>query len=478
MESNTSIPLCVDLDGTIIRSDLLIESFLLLIKSKPFYLFYLPLWLYKGKAYLKEQIAARVDLDASLLPYQHELIKFLKEEESAGRTLYLVTAAHESLAKKISKQLGFFKEVFATSGSTNLAGQKKLSILLKKFGEKGFDYVGNSSDDLIVWKHSRHSILVNPDIGIQKKAKKLSTIENTFEDKESFFSNFLSAIRIHQWLKNLLLFAPLLAAHITIDFFVVFKAVSAFIAFGLCASSVYILNDLLDLKSDRQHPNKRNRVFAAGKMPIKYGILLAPSLFVFSIILSLLSSPLSFLSVLLTYYALTLLYSFWARNRVIVDVLFLAILYTMRILAGSAAFQILPSFWLLAFSMFIFLSLALVKRYSEISIMKRIQGTSISGRSYIPSDLPILQSLGTASGYISVLVLALYINSREVNLLYNTPQILWLICPLLLFWISWVWIKSHRGEMTDDPVLFAIKDKVSRIVFALTATVIYTASWF
>jgi len=150
----------------------------------------------------------------------------------------------------------------------------------------------------------------------------------------------------------------------------------------------------------------------------------------------------------------------------------------MRILAGSAAFQILPSFWLLAFSMFIFLSLALVKRYSEISIMKRIQGTSISGRSYIPSDLPILQSLGTASGYISVLVLALYINSREVNLLYNTPQILWLICPLLLFWISWVWIKSHRGEMTDDPVLFAIKDKVSRIVFALTATVIYTASWF
>lgn len=473
---STGVPLCVDLDGTLIRTDLLLESFLAHLKIKPWVIFLLPLWIVRGKAYLKERIAREVEIDTTVLPYCTTLLTDLRHARANGQLLVLATASHEKYAKGISDHLGLFHDVMATSGSLNLAGSGKAERLTERFGKGGFDYVGNSTADLKIWPQARQVIVVNPEFGVLGMVRKLFPSARVIEDRKPILRTLVRALRLHQWLKNILVFVPLVAAHKIGDVSALIEVIAAFLAFGFCASSVYVVNDLLDLESDRHHPRKRKRPFASGELSILTGIVLVPLLLGTAIAISLLWLPGNFLIGLGTYYAVTTIYSFWAKNRVVVDVLFLAGLYTMRILAGAAAIAVLPSFWLLAFSMFIFLSLALVKRYSELlSVLKAGQGKA-RGRGYFVEDLPVLQSLGASSGFLAVLVLALYINSPEVHAQYANPMALWSLCPMLLFWISRVWFKTQRGEIHEDPVVFAAKDMVSLLVALICGVALVVAA--
>ncbi|MGH9956342.1 MAG: UbiA family prenyltransferase [Pyrinomonadaceae bacterium] len=465
-----NVPLCVDLDGTLIKSDILVESFFALLRKDPRYAYVAPFWLSKGKAYLKHQIAERVDIDVTSLPYHPSLLEHLKAERAKGRRIVLVTACNQGPGKRVAEHIGIFDEVLASDGKINLAGKAKLRTLVKKYGEKGFDYIGGAPIDLHIWPHANKAILVNPERGVEKAARRSSNVEQVFDDRKPGLKAYLKAIRAYQWLKNLLVFVPLVAAHKVADPTAVLQAVMAFIAFSLCASGCYILNDLLDLPADRSHPRKRHRVFAAGTVSLVSGALLIPVL-LFGGIIAALSLPLIFLALLSAYVVLSFSYSVYLKKFAGVDVFVLAGLYTSRIVAGTVAIQEQHSFWLMAFSIFIFLSLALAKRIAELQLHVQDFSHAIQGRGYRVSDLEALYSMGTASGYVSVVVIALYVNSVDVMLAYAQPEWLWLICPLLLYWVSRLWLKTRRGDMHDDPLLYTIRDKQSRIVGVLAVLV-------
>lgn len=465
------LPLVVDLDGTLIKSDLLVEGFFALIRLNFFYLFLTPFWLLKGKPYLKEQIFNRVMIDPQRLPYHTSFLAYLKEQAQSGRELFLATAAHERAAQRVAEHLGIFRGVLASTGSVNLAGTRKLQALLETCGEKRFDYAGNAQIDLQLWPHARNAILVNPHPGVEKAARELGRVQAVFREGQPVIASWLKAIRPHQWFKNLLVFVPLLTAHAWLDPAAVERTLLAFVAFCLCASSVYLVNDLLDLPADRAHPRKRFRPLASGDLSPLHGtvaslVLLAAGLFVATLV----SPPFAWITV--GYLAITTAYSLMLKRYVMMDVIVLAGLYTVRVIAGIAAIAVEPSFWLLAFSMFIFLSLALVKRCTELNTLLKTNRSETSGRDYRVSDLHYLHGMGTASGYLAVLVLALYINSAEMRAQYSHPYYLWLLCPMVLYWISRIWLKTGRDEMHDDPLIFAMKDKGS--LYAIAGMIIMT----
>lgn len=467
-------PLCVDLDGTLIHSDLLLETLLILIKRNPFYFFLLPFWLLNGKAALKAEIAKRIVFNPAALPYNHIFLEWLQTQRNAGRDLWLCTASNYRLAYPVADHLQIFSGVLASTDDSNLSGCAKARQLVEKFGKKGFDYCGNHRVDLAIWQFSQGAIAVNCSERLIKDVGSVAEIRAVFPKTIGIFKPILKALRSHQWAKNTLVFVPLAAAHKMSDAVSVEHALLAFLAFGLCASSVYLLNDMLDLEVDRQHPRKCKRSFASGNLSLLVGFMLIPILLL-GTILSAVSLPAMFLVVLGGYYALTVAYSFGLKRIVLVDIITLAGLYTARIVAGAMAIDVPLSFWLLLFSVFLFFSLALVKRYAELDGMRRQGKLKAAGRGYHVEDLPILHSFGTASGYLCVLILALYINSPAVESLYRYPQVIWFLCLLLLFWISRVWLKAHRGTMHDDPVVFAMKDRVSLIIGVLAAITIRVA---
>ncbi len=461
-------PLCVDLDGTLIHSDLLLETFLLLIKRNPLYLLRAPFWLLGGKATLKAQIAARITLNPVTLPYNKHFLNWLYDQRAGGRHLWLCTASNIRLAQQVAEHLKIFQGVLASSDDSNLSGHAKAKKLIETFGVRAFDYCGNCRRDLAIWEVSRGAIVVNSPLRLRRKVQRLTEIRATFPRKIGFIRPLVKALRLHQWVKNILVFVPLVAAHHISDMVSLQYAVTAFLSFGLCASSVYLVNDMLDLEADRQHSRKCDRPFASGELSLVIGLALAP-IFLLGAILLASSLPNMFWMVLAAYYMLTLAYSFGLKRIVLIDITTLAGLYTSRIVAGAVAIAVPLSFWLLLFSMFLFLSLALVKRYTELLAMKCRGKMSAIGRGYHVEDLPILHSFGTASGYLGVLVLALYINSPTIAPLYRHPQVFWFLCVLLLYWISRIWLKAHRGEMHDDPIVFAFKDKVSMGIGMLAA---------
>jgi len=455
--------LCVDLDGTLLNSDILYESVLALLARNPLYVFLLPLWLLRGKAALKRELASRVVLQADTLPYNAQVLEILRTTSMRPRVL--CTASDQLLVAPIAAHLGVFEQVIASDGRTNLSGVNKAQALAERFGQRGFEYIGNGNVDLAVWEQASGAWVVNNDRTLADKAAKRAPLRAHLPAPPRMKA-WLKALRLHQWLKNLLVFVPLLTAHRFLDPVSIVQSVIALVAFGLCASGVYVLNDLLDLTPDRQHPRKRNRPFAAGKLPLLHGLFAAPALTLCGLLLSLLCN-LQFTLVLLAYYVMTLAYSLRLKRIVMIDVVLLAALYTVRIIGGAVAIDLELSFWLLAFSMFIFLSLALLKRYTELHAMLASGKTKASGRAYSVEDLVLLQSMGAAAGYIAVMVMALYINSPESVQLYRHPKLLWLICPVLLYWVSRVWIVAHRGDMHDDPIVFAATDRVSQVVVVL-----------
>lgn len=469
------LPLAVDLDGTLVKTDLLIEAVMQLAKEQPAALVVMPFWLLKGKAGFKNEVFSRVDLPVESLPYNKPFLEYLTAERARGRRLILCTASPAKAAQKVADHVGLFEGVMASDPQTNLAGHRKAAALVKQFGAKGFAYAGNDRVDLSVWREAGEAVVVNPSPGLAAKVPALCPVEAVYDDQKNRLLMALKAMRIHQWAKNVLIFAPLVFAHKFLDPNVILQAIIAFFSFTFTSSSVYLLNDLLDLESDRRHVEKRRRPFASGNLPLKYGIVLTPLLFCLGMGIAATFSPL-FLGVLFGYYVVTLAYSLRLKEVVLADVMILAFLYAWRVFAGAVATDIRLSNWFLAFFGFVFFSLALMKRASELILTAKQNGKENSRRGYRVGDLNQLVSFGSSSGYLAVLVLALYGNSPQVAGLYARPQVLWFVCPLLLYWISRMWLKAHRGEMHSDPLVFALKDRVSYIIIGLMAVVWVFAS--
>ena len=466
-------PLYVDLDGTLIHSDLLLESFLALIKLNLLYIFLVPFWLCQGKAKFKHQLASRVNLRVDLLPYNQPFLNYLREQRAIGRQLVLISASNTKLVKNVSEYLGIFSSAIGSDRDNNLSGAKKCEKIQSL--SEGFSYAGDSSVDLEIWKHASAAMPVNASARTINALASLTTIEKEFPRQKNLWRGYLRALRLHQWLKNALVFLPLALAHKIDDPTLVMQALLAFLCFGLCASSVYVLNDLLDLDSDRQHRTKNRRPFAAGTVPILHGLLISPLLLVsaFSLASTL---PRAFMVVLGFYYLCTGLYSFYLKKIVLVDVIMLATLYTIRIISGAAAISVIPSFWLLAFSMFLFFSLAIVKRYTELDYLRNAGISQSQGRGYYAEDIKIMANLGTVSALMSVMVFALYINSEDTRMQYATPEVLWMICPLLLYMISRIWVLAARGKIEEDPVIFALQDRVSQALTLVSGLLLWLAT--
>jgi len=465
-------PLCVDLDGTVVKSDTLMDSLLLLLRSRPLDTLRVPLWLLRGKAAVKAEVGARVALDVRHLPYNRSVVEYLEVQRGEGRRLYLATGADQILAERIADHLGLFDGVLASDGSTNLTAGNKLDGLRTTFGDEGYDYIGNAGPDLPLLQHAGTAMIANPTPALRTRLRSRGiTVDREFQDRQSPVKAVLKALRLHQWAKNILIFVPMLLAHV-LRAGVFAGAAIAFVSFSLCASSTYIANDLLDIESDRRHPRKRNRPFAAGDLSVLNGVLIGAVLLGGAIAIAAAFLPLRFLLWLFLYILGTLSYSLVLKRVVLVDVIVLAGLYTVRLLAGAAATRVEISPWFAAFSVFLFLSLAMVKRFSELQ-NTRARGQAIAnGRGYQLGDIEQLRSFGTSNASAAVLVFLIYVGiSHDVNGLYHHPDRLWLIAPLMIYWLSRVWLLASRGELDEDPVIFAVTDRISLLTGAAVAVV-------
>jgi 4-hydroxybenzoate polyprenyltransferase/phosphoserine phosphatase len=487
---NAAMPvLCVDLDGTLVKSDTLYDSALAVARHRPLALLNIPGWLLQGKASLKRHLAETIQLDVAHLPYNRELLQYLEQQRALGRPIYLATAADADTANRIAAHLGLFTGVLASDGQLNLAGKNKLAAFQSRFGND-FAYIGNALPDLPLLQHSQEPMVANATPGLRAALRRAHiTPVRSFDERASKFKSWLKAIRLHQWAKNTLIFLPLLLAHAWAPG-VIAAAVVAFFSFGLCASATYIVNDLLDLEADRQHPRKRHRPFASGDLSALAGIVVIVLFLAASLILALLVPkvlaalspellyliiPHYFLLWLGIYLVTTLAYSLRLKRSVLVDVIVLSGLYTIRIIAGSAATGIAVSTWLGSFSIFFFLSLAFVKRFAELENLRERGGVSASGRGYHVSDIEQLRSLGSASGYVSVAVLTLYISNLDAAQLYHHTRRLWLLVPVLLLWISRLWLQASRGELDEDPVVYAVTDRRSLLLAVVVILIVLSA---
>lgn len=463
--------LVVDLDGTLTPTDTLIESILQLVKRHPLDILRLPFWLLRGRAGFKDSVASRSSFAVHHLPYREPLLEYLRTERQKGRRIVLATAAHRNIADAVAKHLGLFDMVLASEGTRNLKGRTKLEAIQERVGEE-FVYGGDSGADLPIWKAAKAAIIVGVSSSVAAAVRRDTPVEREFPRSHRGLAIWLRALRVHQWLKNLLLFVPLLTAFSFLEVDKLVVMLIAFLAFSLAASSTYLLNDLCDLENDRAHPRKRLRPFACAQIPIPQGIVAALGALAVALALAATVSQ-GFLLTLVLYLVLTSTYSLLLKEYVLLDVLMLALLYTLRILAGSVAVGITTSSWLLTFSAFIFLSLALIKRCAELLTMSQMGKEATSGRDYRVTDLVILWPLGTGAALCAVVVFGLFISAAETQLRYASPQLLWLVAIGLMYWLARLWIKTVRGEMDDDPLIFALQDLGSRMtILAMIATML------
>ena len=453
-----SIPLVVDLDGTLVTTDTLFENAALLLRQRPWLVLSMALWLLRGKAALKSEIAGRAQVKAEHLPFRPELVAWLQSESEDGRRIVLATGAHQITADAVAAHLGLFDEVLATSRRLNLTGTAKRDALVNKFGAGGFDYVGNGREDRPIWMVCRVAHIAGrghiPSVAAMRGI--------SFSDHPARFGSWLRAARPYQWVKNVLVFVPALLNH-HLDLQILANLAITFLAFSFTASGTYIANDLFDLESDRQHSRKRKRPLASGELTITQGVLSVALFVAAGFGLSALVGT-SLTMALCAYIFISLGYSIFLKNKPILDVVALAFLYTLRVYTGGIVGGAEISPWLFQFSMFLFLSLAFVKRYSELRRLRSLRKRDAPGRGYRLVDLALISQAGVGSGLIAGLILALYADSREIQLLYPHPHVLWCVCPIFVYWIVRVWIIAHRGNMTDDPILYAFRDRVSYIV--------------
>ena len=457
-----AVPLCVDLDDTLIRTDLLIEGIITFLRDHPMKALCLIGWFRRGKAFAKTELARHVTPKVELLPFRASIIDLIIQRKKEGSPIILATASAKAWAQKVAEHLGLFDEIIATSETDNCKGSRKKELLIERYGVKGFDYVGDSSADIPVWESCRVGyVIAGQSSLIGKLPPQVEAVPRSNRSQRSMLQRWLRALRVHQWSKNVLIFVPLIMAHRWGEGTLLIQAIAAGLSFSFAASSVYLINDLLDLNADREHRTKCHRPFASGEIPISCGVRAALLCGSASLAIApAVSSP--FLAVLILYLVLTSLYSIILKRIPIVDIFVLASLYTLRIFAGAAATSISVSPWLLAFSLFFFLGLASVKRYVEFATSPA--NSDSSRRGYRQSDTTWIGQLGMGTGLISVLVLALYVQAPDVTRLYHNPAGLWMLSPLVLFWIVRVWFLAHRSELHDDPVVFALRDPTSLII--------------
>ncbi len=464
-------PLCVDLDGTLVKSDTLYDSLCVMLRHRPAAVLKLPFWLLGGKARVKAELARIAPIDAAKLPYNQKVVNFLRQEKRNGREIYLVTGADERLAHAVAVHLNLFSETLGSDGVKNLTGNLKLAELQLRF--ESFDYIGNSRVDLPLLAASVEPMVANPSraLMLALKSRRITPVHD-FRDHRPFAKSITKAIRVHQWAKNVLVFVPLLLSH-KLTHSSILAAVACFFCFSFTASANYLVNDLLDIESDRHHASKRLRPFAAGDLPVLWGLFLVFLLTgaTIALFVAVPSLPWHFFLWLIAYAVVTTSYSFWLKRIALVDVIVLSGLYTLRMLAGGAATGTTISPWLASFSTFLFLSLAMVKRFSEIENLRERGVTTTHGRGYLVADLEQIRSFGTSSGFVAVLVFTFYISRPDVEVLYRHAMRLWLIVPLLLLWILRVWLKASRGELDDDPVIFALRDKMSLAIGAAVVVI-------
>ena len=464
--TNDRVPLCVNCEHALLKTNLFQEAVFLYVRRHPLNIFLLPIWLLRNKSSLIQKMSQDLQINWRTVPLWERVVERVRAALNDGRRVIFLTAMPQPWSQMLSKEFAGSEVILQSGASGSGPHATAASSLIELFGLKGFDYIGDGRSDLAVCESARRVLLVTSDRAAIAEANAVSLVESVVpKDRTESFA-FFKMIRVHQWVKNLLIWVPLLAAHKLTSIHGIALAAEAFLAFSFCASSVYVLNDLLDVESDRQHARKRNRPLAAGKIEANHALLAGLLLFVAAVWLSLRVSNLFTLTVAI-YFAMTLAYSMRLKRQVIVDVMLLAALYTIRVVAGAVATTVVPSFWLLAFSMFLFLSLAVVKRYSEMLVTLSQDKLYAAGRGYSVEDLPVLLSLGMSTGVAAIVVLALYINDPSTSKLYPTTIWLWPVPPLMLYWISRVWMKAHRGEMHDDPVVFAMRDWQSLLTVVL-----------
>jgi 4-hydroxybenzoate polyprenyltransferase/phosphoserine phosphatase len=468
---------CADVDGTILATDLLYESLLVAVKRAPWILLLVPFWLLRGRAFLKARIAERASgLAFHLLPVHDDVVNYLKEQSEQGRRVVLASASHHSLVAGVAQRLGGVDSIIGSDGTNNMKGSAKAAAIQAHLGESAWSYLGDSGSDFKVWSAASERVCVSSKGEVINRFKKSYPDSLIIPVAGTSTRAWLKGLRVHQWLKNLLVFVPLLLAHQWFNVAAVRASLLAALAFSLCASGVYLLNDLLDLESDRQHPRKRNRPCASGKLPIQWALAAVPVLFTAAFMVAAAVNA-RFVLLLGLYLVLTTAYSFRLKALALVDIILLAMLYTIRIVGGGVATEIDVSQWLMGLSMFLFLSLACVKRFSELLVLQQRNEKKTWGRGYWVGDLEQVASFGAASGYISVLVLALYVSSEEVVKLYANPTCIWLVCPLLLYWVSRIWLLARRGIVHDDPLVFALRDKVTYVVGAFGVAILLAAKF-
>ena len=464
-------PLYVDLDGTLYPGDTLHDSVMLHLQGDPWSILSVGVAMARGPVMAKAWLAERVLPNPVLLPYRTELIDWISSQRASGRRVVLATAAHVRIAEAVAKHLGCFDAVIATD-SINRKGAVKLAAI-QADAQGPFVYAGDCAADLPIWKAAEGAVLTGPAATWPETRIGCPVIQR-FPSQVTAAKAFIKAIRPHQWVKNVLVFLPLLAGHVTAGSSWL-AALAMFAAFCGCASSVYLLNDLLDLENDRAHPRKRRRPFAAGTLPIMWGVVAGPLLLLVAGILAWLVSW-SALAILSLYYAATVAYSFELKRRVLLDVFVLAGLYVIRAVAGAVAVSVPMSPWLMAVLVFLFLSLALGKRAAELHGVQAKGDSQAKGRGWRVEDLPFVTTGGIAAAFATALVVGLYVAGPTAPDLYRQPTVLWGLVPLILWWSCRVWLKAGRGELHDDPIVFAIKDRGSWIMVLLAIGLILAAS--
>jgi 4-hydroxybenzoate polyprenyltransferase/phosphoserine phosphatase len=472
-DSSLSPALCVDLDGTLVKSDTLVDSLFTLFRRNPIQALRCWFFMARGKAAFKAEIAQHVNLNPAVLPYNRPLLEYLRGEHAAGRDIFLATATNEVQAKRIADHLGMFAGVLASNTEVNLRDQAKREALERQFPDRGFDYVGNARRDLPALGGAQKAMLANPDVGLREELKrKKIAVHEVFEDRSPRIGTIISAIRVKQWPKNLLIFLPLALAHSLFHRHLFLLTVIAFCSWSFAASATYVLNDLLDIEADRAHPAKRKRPFASGDFSARTGAFVVCLLVLLAVLLAS-RLPARFAFWLAAYFVTTIAYSVGLKKVALIDVITLAGLYTVRMVAGASATDVEFSAWLGGFSIFFFLSLALAKRYAELDNMRRSDRIPANGRGYRVEDIDQLRSFGTASGYAAVVVFTLYINNPEILQHYLHFQRLWLLAPVLIFWINRIWLLAHRGELDEDPVVFTLTDYWSAALAVVALLIIF-----
>jgi 4-hydroxybenzoate polyprenyltransferase/phosphoserine phosphatase len=465
-----ALPLCVDLDGTLVRTDTLVEGFCALATDPLVFkaLRQLP----NGRAAFKQAIAAGARMDPALLPYNETLLTYLRAQKADGRHLVLATAADQRVARAIAAHLGLFDDVIASDGTNNLKGEAKARALVTRFGVKGFCYAGNARSDLPIWRQAAAAIPVNTPASVVAQLRGTIPVEFVIDDQPPVLRELIKAMRPHQWVKNILAFVPILTAHALTEPAAWIGGIIMFLGFCFTASAIYLVNDLLDIAADRAHPRKRLRPFARGAVPLPIGAAAAAVLLIAGLTLA----HIGHVAWVVALYALmSISYSFGLKQLPLVDVFMLGALYTIRLFGGGEATGHRLSLWLLGFSSFLFLSLALLKRVEEMMSLASSGGSRAARRGYAAADAPILTLFGVASSFASSIVLALFVQSEATAQNYASPSLLWFVVPLLLFWQCRMWLSGTRGYMHHDPIVYAARDRISWAIGAAVAAVLIAA---